>query len=208
MRKIKGTLGILLFGLVGLASTSHAALNDLGNGLVNDDVLNITWMQDANLVGTACTATSGAEMALWDAFDPTVVASNSGRTKTAICTANGTLNWFEAEAWIAVLNTQSYLGFTDWRQPVTPQPDLTCESTFAAGNNGGYNCTGSELGNLFNVSLANPNDSGTGTGLDGSTGTAGTACFGIAPHCFQTTAPFSNAQSFAYWSGSSYAPNT
>ncbi len=85
-----------------------------------------------------------------------------------MCTANGTLNWFEAEVWIALLNTANYLGHDDWRQPSTIQPDLTCESTFASGKNGGCNCRGSELGNLFNVSLANPNHAGTSVGLDGS----------------------------------------
>ena len=135
MHKIKGKLGVLLFGLFGLVSTSHAALNDLGNGLVNDTTLNITWMQDANLVKTSCDANN----ALWQAFDPAALpaAEQSGRTKAQICTANGTLNWFEAEAWMAVLNAQNYLGHNDWRQPATPQPDLTCESTFAVGNNGG-----------------------------------------------------------------------
>jgi len=69
MRKIKGKLGVLLFGLVGFVNISHAALNDLGNGLVNDTTLNITWMKDANLVKSSCDAND----ALWQAFDPTTV---------------------------------------------------------------------------------------------------------------------------------------
>jgi len=68
MSKIKGVIGVLLFGLLGFISTAHAALNDLGNGLVGDTTLNITWMQDANLVKTSCDAISGAEKNLWDAF--------------------------------------------------------------------------------------------------------------------------------------------
>ena len=204
MRKNIVELGVALFGLLGLVNTSQAALNDLGNGLVNDTTQNITWMKDANLVKTSC----DADNALWQAFDPTTVTPNSGRTKAQICTDNGILNWFEAEAWMAVLNTQSYLGHNDWRQPLTPQPDLTCERVFGAGNYHSYNCRGSELGHLFNASapagLGNPNDAGTGTGLDGSSGTVGTEC---APICFTQTGPFDNAQSFAYWSGSEFAPN-
>ena len=86
---------------------------------------------------------------------------------------------------------------------------MTCEGIFVGGNNGGSNCRGSELGHLFNAvaptGLGNPNDSGTGIGLDASVGTVGTAC---APNCFTNQGPFSNAQSFAYWTGSEYAPNT
>lgn len=125
-------------------------------------------------------------MGLWDAFDPAAVTSNSGRTKAAICTANGTLSWFEVEAWIAVLNSQNCLGHADWRQPITPQPDASCDSQVPAAGifpaqGFGTNCTGSELGNLYCTSLSN-----TGAG-------------------FPNTAPFANAQSFAYWSGSEYA---
>ena len=186
---IKGKLGVLLFGLMGIINVSHAALNDLGNGLVNDTTLNITWMKDANLVKTSCDANN----ALWQAFDPSTLLAveQSGNTKAQMCTNNGRLNWFEAEAWIAVLNAQSYLGHNDWRQPATAQADASCESQFAAAGGGfleqrgGYNCTGSELGNLFNVSLANPNRAGTGV----TGGTVGTGCFGTAPHCLQNTAP-------------------
>ncbi len=42
MRKIKGKIWVLLFGLAGGINTSSAALSDLGNGLVSDDTLNIT----------------------------------------------------------------------------------------------------------------------------------------------------------------------
>ena len=191
---------------------ANAALTDLGNGLVNDTTLNITWMKDANLVKTSCDANN----ALWQAFNPTALpaAQLSCNTKVQICTANVTLNWFEAEAWIAVLNAQNYLGYNDWRQPSTTQPDASCESQFPAGGGNpaqgfDYNCTGSELGNLFNVSLNNPNDAGTGA----TGGTLGTGCFvgtsGTAPaDCFTTVGPFSNAQSFAYWSGTEFAPDT
>jgi len=39
--------------LVVVSSSSHAALYDRGNGLIYDDVLNITWMQDANYAQTS-----------------------------------------------------------------------------------------------------------------------------------------------------------
>ncbi len=210
MCEIKRKLAVLLLGLSDFVNTANAALNDLGNGLVNDDTLNITWMKDANLVKTSCDSNN----ALWQAFDPSALPAleQSGNTKAQICSGNASLNWFEAKAWIAVLNAQSYLGHNDWRQPRTTQPDLTCESTIASSNNGGYNCRGSELGHLFNATvpsgLENPNQAGTGTGLDGSIGTIGSACVGSVPHCFTQTGPFDNTQAFAYWSGTEYAPDT
>jgi hypothetical protein len=39
--------------LVAISSSSHAALYDRGNGLIYDDVLDITWMQDANYAQTS-----------------------------------------------------------------------------------------------------------------------------------------------------------
>lgn len=210
--RLLSKIGVIFFGCIGFINVANAALNDLGNGLVDDTSLIITWMKDANLVKTSCDANN----ALWQAFDPSALpaAEQSGRTKAQICTANGTLNWFEAEAWMAVLNAQNYLGYSDWRQPSTTQPDASCESQVPAGGGNpaqgfGYNCTGSELGHLFNVSLGNSNHAGTGT----TGGTLGTGCYagtlGTAPaDCFQTVGPFSNAQSFAYWSGVEYAPVT
>lgn len=164
-----------------LSAPACAALNDLGNGLVNDTTLNIMWLKDANLVKTSCDANN----ALWQAFDPTVVANNSGRSKVGICADGGSLNWDEAEAWIGILNAQSYLGYNDWRQPATAQPDATCSLTNGNGQSYGFRCVGSELGHLFNVSLGNQND------LDSS----------CSPNCLTSTGPFNNMQPYAYWSG-------
>lgn len=178
------------------ASYSHAALTANGNGTVKDTIKNIDWVQDANLVKTSCDANN----TLWQAFDPTQVANNSGRSKNDICNDNGTLNWFEADVWIALLNTQAYKGYINWRQPDTNQPDLSCSQQVAGlasnPNQGfGSNCTNSELAYLFNVSLGNPNDEDN-------------SCFGAVPHCFQNTAVFTNSQSFPYWSNTTYAPAT
>lgn len=185
--------GLLALGAaVALSSVApaNAALAPASPGLINDTTLNITWLQDANLVKTSCDANN----ALWQAFDPSTSTGNT-RSKAQICADNGRLNWYEAEDWVAVLNSQSYLGYNDWRQPLTAQPDATCSATDINGQSLDYRCEGSELGHLFNVSLGNPND------LDNS-------CFGTPPHCMQNTGPFSNMQSdVAYSSGTEYAPN-
>ena len=177
------TFGILLFGLLGLVTNCHAALQNLENGLVNDDTLNITWMQDANLVKTSCDANN----ALWQAFDLANVVPNADtRTKAEICAANGDMTWNEAEVWIDVLNAELYLGHGDWRLPNTLVPDAACTGMLP-GASTGYLCSGSELGNLFYMSLVNPNHNDDG-------------CFGAAPHCLQNTGPFRNMQPSPYWS--------
>jgi len=184
------TLGVALL-LLGGMGTAGAALQPVVNGQVYDDVLEISWLQDANFVKTSCDANN----ALWQAFDPTTIAGNSGRTKAQICSGGGRLNWNEAEAWIAVLNANNHLGHNDWRQWRVPNPtnDASCsdQDFDAAGSDRGFGCTGSELGNLFNATLGNPND------LDNS----------CAPNCLVDTGPFSNVQSFGYWSGTGYAPS-
>ncbi|MCV6615522.1 MAG: DUF1566 domain-containing protein [Cellvibrionaceae bacterium] len=178
-----------------------AELIDLGNGLIEDTSQNITWLKDANLVKTSCDANN----ALWQAFDPLSLpaAQRSGKTKQEICDGaggfeGGLLNWYEAQAWVAVLNAQAYLGYSDWRQPATRQPDVSCSGTDVSGQKFGYRCTGSELGHLFNVAqphgLGNPNH-------------AQDNCIGTLPHCLQNTGPFSNMESYVYWSETEYAPN-
>lgn len=182
-------LGVALL-LLGGMGTAGAALQPVVNGQVYDDVLEISWLQDANFVKTSCDANN----ALWQAFDPTTIAGNSGRTKAQICSADGRLNWNEAEGWIAVLNANNHLGHNDWRQWQVPDPtnDPSCsEQDFdGAGSDRRFGCTGSELGNLFNATLGNPND------LDND----------CNPDCLVNTGPFSNFQSFWYWSGTVYAP--
>jgi hypothetical protein len=56
----------------------------------------------------------------------------------------GTMLWSTAMTWVGNL---SYGGYTGWRLPTTLQPDATCsdQSYYSTG----YNCTGSELGELF-----------------------------------------------------------
>jgi len=102
------------------SGVAQASLVDRGGGLVYDDVLNVTWLQDANY-------------AMSSGYDP-----------------DGLMDWSTANAWASNL---VYGGYGDWRLPKTLQPDPTCES------HGSYvtaeNCTGSELGQLFYVTLGN-----------------------------------------------------
>ncbi|MDA7855844.1 hypothetical protein N9A51_01295 [Pseudomonadales bacterium] len=62
-----------------ISSSSHAALYDRGNGLIYDDVLNITWLQDANY------------------------AQTSGYQVT-----NGAMTWAAANTWVDQLVYEGY----------------------------------------------------------------------------------------------------
>ena len=209
----KGLLALSAVVALSSAVPTHAALTPGAPGLINDTTLNITWLQDANLVKTSCDANN----ALWQAFDPSALPApeQSGRTKSDICnTDNGRLNWYEAEAWIGIMNAQSYLGYSDWRQPTTgPVNGSTFnyffgyDGTFDSGFNVSApgtphaGSTGSELAHLFYNSLGNSAFYDTAGGDQSATYCTGPNA------CLQNTGPFSNMQAFVYWSGTEYAPN-
>jgi hypothetical protein len=175
-----------LVGVLGLAGAAQGALQPVVNGQVYDNVLGINWLQDANVFRTLC-----------DAGDPlaTEFVPVDAANAAAICASEGAMSWNDAQAWIARLNAGNYLGVNTWRQWVVPAPtnDPTCsEQNFdGAGSDHGYNCAGSELGHLFNVTLGNPDEE------DDS----------CDPGCLQHTGPFSNFRPEGYWSGTEYAPD-
>lgn len=105
--------------LICTANVNAALESRLGGQVVYDSDLNITWLANANLAATNTFGVSGIS-------------------------SNGSMNWNTAQNWIGVMNSTSYLGYNDWRLPVTLQPDASCQ-------NAGFwaNCTGSEMGHLF-----------------------------------------------------------
>lgn len=177
---MKFLLNIWLLCIVSLSA--NAALTDLGNGTIDDSSLNVIWLSDANFVKTSCDANNS----YWQSFDPSSVANNSGRSKNAICSAGGLLNWYEAQAWVALLNSQNYLGANDWRQPLTVQPDSSCSTQGV--DSRGFNCTASQMPHLFEISLGNST----------------TACGGS---CLVNIGPFSNFFDGMYWSSTTSLPN-
>ncbi len=201
---------ILFIGMLGFSGANHATISLIANGLVYDSAQNITWMQDANLVKTACDASTanvaGAEKDLWDAFaaiQPNLNASStSGRTPVEICNQSGKLNHYEAQLWLVVLNLQDYLGQDDWRLPNTQQPDPSCENQVNIGGGNplqgsGAHCDGSELGHLFHIAVPD----GLGNFYHGEDGVF------CSPNCFSQTGDFMNTESAKYWSGTIYANN-
>jgi len=103
--------------------------------------------------------------------------------------AGTTKTWAAANAWAAGLDIDGIAGPDGWRLPDTLQPDSSC-GTQSGGASYGYNCTGSEMGNLFyNV-------------LGGESGTT------IATTHNSNYDLFSNVQFVHYWSSTEYAPST
>lgn len=117
----ESTLALCATLFLGLTTASHAALIDKGGGLIYDTDLDLTWLADANV-------------AVGSAFDD---GTNTG---------DGRMSWASAVAWADSLTIG---GASDWRLPVTADPDATCSGTGPRGDS----CTGSEMGHLFYVEL-------------------------------------------------------
>ena len=158
--RLIGALSAVVFTVISMSS--HAAL--LGRDLDGDPTTteayydpaaNLTWLADAN----------AAVGSAYDTWSP----------------GTGRMNWADANAWAASLSIN---GVTGWRLPTTLQPDSSCDEQIS-GTSYGYNCTGSEMGNLFYTVLGN---------------TAGLL--------ISNTGPFINVRSSVYWSASEYALNT
>jgi hypothetical protein len=141
---IRPTRCIAALTVLLMTAGAQAALIDRGEGFIYDDVLDVTWAQNANI--------------------------------------NGADIWANQVAWAAGYSQAHsvYGTFDDWRLPTTVQPDPTCDQQFPGGVSVGINCTGSEMGHLFNVDNI-------------SDGTPGL---------------FGDIQGDFYWSGTVYAPDS
>ena len=122
-----------------------------------DDEADLTWLADANYA-----LTSGY-----------VNNSELG----GVDSDTGQMEWQAAKDWAASLTIG---GKSDWRLPNTTQPDASCDSH--TGFLIGYNCIGSDMGNLFYNVL--------GGEAGKSITTTHNANFDL----------FSNVQSLTYWS--------
>jgi hypothetical protein len=130
MKKAIALVLLLSFG------AAQAALVDRGGGFIYDNVLDITWLQDANYAQTSGYHASG------------------GMTK------NEAVAWAEG---LSVYDTVRDVTWDDWRLPTTLQPDPSCSRQSSISNiSTEYNCTGSEMGHLFNVDGVNYIDGGHG----------------------------------------------
>jgi hypothetical protein len=137
---------------VGMSATAQAALYDRGGGLIYDDVLNVTWLQDANLAQTS-------------GYD-----------------ADGLMTWQNAVAWAANLSyfdSVRNVTYSDWRLPTTSDLGSPACNFAYSGTNCGYNVANAgEMAYLFYIELGNiAYYSTTGYGMQPGWGLANTGPF-------------------------------
>jgi hypothetical protein len=107
-----------------LSLGAQASLFVRGGGtMVYDDVLDITILADWNYANTSGYSTGAGGRMVWGATTDGAGAN----------TANG---------WIKQLNADALYGYRDWRLPTALEPDGTGPCL-------GFDCTGSEMGELF-----------------------------------------------------------
>lgn len=136
------TLGVCLSGM------AQASLIDRGNSMIYDDVLDITWLQDANYANT------------------------SGYLGNSITDGNMSLS--SANQWAANL---TFGGYDDWRLP-TVSPANGKEFNFDGSSDAGFNITreSSELSHLYYVGLGNEGATGIDPTPD-TDGSISATCF-------------------------------
>jgi hypothetical protein len=109
--------------LLFVLGSAQAALVDRGGGFIYDTEQDVTRLQDANHAQTS-------------GFD-----------------ADGMMTWDIAVFWadgLSVYDSVRDVTYDDWRLATTLQPDPSC--SYQSGVNSiGYDCTGSEMGHLYNV---------------------------------------------------------
>jgi hypothetical protein len=165
-----------------------------GVQLVYDDVQDLTWTRDANLFESQYDADNGVVADIIAAV-PTITSGNGTHNVVVgdFNTSNGRMTWYGAMAWAEWLGSSGYGGAQNWRLPATVQPDATCDNQLDPGagfplQGYGYNCTGSDLGDLFyRVGGLTEGDAINDSAM--------------------LTDAFMNLQDYVYWSGTEYAPS-
>ena len=215
------TLTLALAAGLAASLPAHATLIDRGGGLIYDDVLNITWLQNANL---AASNTFGLAYNTDLGDHP---GDSFGSKYPELISSDGSMNWGAALWWIDAMNTANYLGYSDWRLPTLSPGPLNAFGNYDFSNNGtqarGYGATGSGYGtatpaggwgptgdadgiwsemgwmyyhNLGNLGYCTPDDGDP------------TACTSQTGHGLANTGLFDHLESYVYWSGLEYAPYT
>ena len=137
-----------------LASTSRAALVDVGNGLVNHPAANLTWVADANLFLTMATADAALVTKVVAAWTDGPIPAGDGTNHTVVPAdfnaASGKMNWYGARAWANYLRTTHYKGYSDWRLPEIGTASLQSGGCLiCVPGDGGFAVNSSEWWRLF-----------------------------------------------------------
>jgi hypothetical protein len=133
-----------------IGSSAHAALYDRGGGLIYDDVLNVTWLQNVTL----------AAGSIYDDDDPADKLENAPGYDVY---SDGLLSYGSAMAWAATLEYYDAVRdvvWDDWRLPqVSPvnNTSFNLVRTLDGSSDVGYNITSPdhELSYMYYVNLGN-----------------------------------------------------
>ena len=125
MKNLNHKVALLVAGLL-IAGAAQATLIDRGGGLIYDDVLNITWLQDANYA------------------------------KTSGYDSDGRMTWAAANAWAASLSYGGYSDWRlPTVNPVGASFDSTLSYDGSTDYGYGITSPHSELAYMFSVNLGN-----------------------------------------------------
>lgn len=167
-----------------LSGAAQAALHDRGGGLIYDDVLNVTWLQDANYA------------------------------KTSGYDADGAMDWQPAQEWatnLSYFDSVRGVVWDDWRlTSVSPinGTNFNYDFGYDGSTDWGYNMsapgtayagsTASELAHMYYVTLGNQ-------GFLTVTG-GYSACHNNGSNCLLNSGPFINLEANVYWAGAINEP--
>jgi len=129
---MKRTMSGLLVLLLACGSAHAALLSRAGGQAYYDDVLNITWLANANLADTNDFGVAGIN-------------------------ASGTMNWTTVQSWIGAMNAANYLGTSTWRLPTIIDTGTSGCNYAYTGTDCGYNVdlSTSEMAHMFYSTLGN-----------------------------------------------------
>ena len=127
---------VAMFTLLFCGAANATLFSRAGGAAYYDDLLNITWLADANYA--------------MNNYQPQVPPHGFGGAMTYQAdptryTAEGFIGWLDDQG--------GHLGAIGWRLPTATVPDPTCGDS--ASDAWGYGCTGSEMGSLFYTTLGN-----------------------------------------------------
>ena len=177
MQKI--LFSLLMAAGVACSGTAQAALHDRGSGLLYDDVLNITWLQDANYA------------------------------KTSNYDVDGKMTWSNAVTWADKLeyhDSVRNVEYSDWRLASNTPVGASWNVLSSNLNNGasdlGFNITSphSELSYMYYVNLGLVGLKSTDGDYQGSFGIFGNGTQGGE----KNVGLVENLQSDRYWSGTTH----
>jgi len=181
MKHQKTLLALALLAGAAATGTAHASLFDRGNGMLYDNVLNVTWLQDANYAHTSNYASANS---------------------------SGGMDWTTATAWAANL---VYGGFSDWRlatnTPVDGSSSFNASFNYDGTTDYGINITSpnSELAYMYHVNLGLKGYYSTSGDFQDDFGVFGN---GTTYGGQANVGLVNNLQSDVYWSGAEYSPGS